>query len=116
MDFILKLLALAVFVVGTTQAQTLTLQSQTQHIDFHDHVEFLEDPNGSLSISNLHQPEVEARFRRWTDASSQISLGYSSSMWWFRIRLKTGPLRLKLRLACFMAQSCPVGLTPFTYT
>jgi signal transduction histidine kinase len=91
MDFILKLLALAVFVVGTTQAQTLTLQSQTQHIDFHDHVEFLEDPNGSLSISNLHQPEVEARFRRWTDASSQISLGYSSSVWWFKIRLKTGP-------------------------
>jgi hypothetical protein len=116
MDFILLLIALVVFVVGTLQAQTLTLPSQTQYIDSQDPVEFLEDTNGSLSYSNLDQPEVEARFRRWTDASSQISLGYSSSMWWFRIRLKTGPLRLKLRLACFMAQSCPVGLTPFTYT
>jgi hypothetical protein len=50
MDFILLLIALVVFVVGTLQAQTLTLPSQTQHIDSQDHVEFLEDTNGSLSI------------------------------------------------------------------
>ncbi len=49
-------------------------------------IEVLEDPSRSLTIEDIHRPDIEARFVPW-EKSHDVNVGFSQSAWWFRVAL-----------------------------
>jgi diguanylate cyclase (GGDEF)-like protein len=71
--------------LGTQAGATpIQLDGQSSGKDLNDHIEILEDVGGQLSIADMADPAVQARFR---PANGQASVGQSRNPWWVKVQL-----------------------------
>ena len=85
MRYLILFLLLCLANLGTQVGATpIQLDGQSSGKDLNDHIEILEDLGGQLSIADMADPAVQARFR---PANGQASVGQSRNPWWVKVQL-----------------------------
>lgn len=54
-------------------------------------LQYLEDPQGQLTLADVTQPELAARFKTPADTQQALNLGFSRSVYWLRLSLRQAP-------------------------
>lgn len=70
-------------------APAVVLTTATTSVPLAAHVDFLEDPGGSLSLSDVRAQPVAQRFAP-VPAESEVNFGYSASAYWLRFTVIAG--------------------------
>jgi diguanylate cyclase (GGDEF)-like protein len=82
--FILFLLLCLASLGSRAGAAPILLDSRSSGLPLNQHIELLEDVAGELSIADMADPTVQARFR---PAHGQASVGQSRNPWWIKVQL-----------------------------
>lgn len=69
-------------------AAPFTLQPDSSGRTLNGSIELLEDPSGQLTIADMADPAVQARF---VPAEGRASVGQSRSQWWVKVQLARAP-------------------------
>lgn len=70
---------------GTAHAAPIELTRDSSGMGLNDRIELLEDVDGSLTIDDMTDPAVQARFR---PADGRASVGQSRNPWWVKVQLQ----------------------------
>lgn len=66
--------------------QCLTLDKDDKSHRLSSEIMLLEDPSGQLGVEDLRSPQIQSRFRPWTQPGD-INLGFSESAYWLKFTL-----------------------------
>lgn len=69
-------------------AAPFTLQPDSSGRSLNGSIELLEDPSGQLTIADMADPAVQARF---VPTEGRASVGQSRSQWWVKVQLARAP-------------------------
>lgn len=69
---------------GSVDASAVTKQA----LPLTAHFSILEDKSGQLTLADVQQPQVAARFTPSGDVGESMNLGFSRSAYWLRLRLR----------------------------
>ncbi len=86
--FVIGIVWFAVFALGGTgaAAKTLVLEDNRNHYKLGEYLEFIEDPNGSLSIDDVTGDANRRHFAPC--AGRKYNFGFSDSVFWVRLRIE----------------------------
>ncbi|HEX9184284.1 MAG TPA: 7TM-DISM domain-containing protein, partial [Burkholderiales bacterium] len=84
----LAILAALIFASAALARGPAPLPGADGRVSLGAFVEVLEDPSGSLRLSDVRQPEHAQRFA--PAGSDPLNFGYSRSAWWLRFSLPGG--------------------------
>ena len=69
-------------------APPIVLSDASSGMPLNAHIELLEDPQGTLTISDIESPEQQARFQ---PGNGRASVGQSLHPWWIKLSLQRAP-------------------------
>lgn len=72
---------------GLVTAAPITLDTGSSGLWLNDRIELLEDVGGQLSIADMADPAVQARFE---PAEGRATVGQSRNPWWIKVSLQRG--------------------------
>lgn len=78
-------------IAGSAVAQGAVLEiggAAPASISLTSHLGVLEDPSGTLTLDVVESPASTARFVEWQAQGEAIALGYTRSVYWFRLELR----------------------------
>ncbi len=89
---ILKFMAiLAFFLPARCTGEVVVLNHAAEKISLVDRVAYVEDPEGTLQVTDLLEPEMAGRFRPVRANGGDVNFGYSTSVYWLRLELSRPP-------------------------
>lgn len=80
-------LFLVLTLVFHVRSEGMTLEDSAARIDLNNSVEFLEDPDGRLTIDDVKRPDQQEKFTAW-GKSAALNFGLTRSAYWLKVKLK----------------------------
>lgn len=79
------LFTLSLALTSSLAQATIVLTSTNSGVHLNGHIELLEDPGAKLTIGNMTDSAIQARFK---PANGRASVGQSQNPWWIKITLQ----------------------------